>query len=331
MSVHSNDEDELLRWLRRQLANEPGGELLGDDAAKIANREDLAITMDTQIEGVHFFPGLPPAVLAERALAVNLSDLAAMGAAPRYAFVSLTSPPDFDRRAFFRALLRVARRWDLRLAGGDLSGAAHVQVVITLLGARQGRFLERAGASPGEVIYVGGELGVSGLGFQLLNRGARLSGRHVLLPDGLEKRFHATARKAIWRHLLPQPQLALGSELANLAAGGALDVSDGLAKDLHRLCRESRIGAVIEAESLPMPISCRRLCARLGKSWLELALAAGEDYVLLFTLPPEISPPAGAVAIGKTRRGRSLRLIENGSVRPLPPLGFDHLSADRPK
>lgn len=340
MSVRYETEDQLLRWLRQRLAKEKKadeqrvgaagdgaiGELLGDDAAKIACREDLAITMDTQIEGVHFFPLLPPAQIAERALAVNLSDLAAMGAVPRYAFLSLTSPPHFDRRAFFRAFLRSARATGLRLAGGDLSSAGHVQVVITLLGARQGRFLERSGAAPGEVIYVGGEVGVSGLGYLLLKEGARLVGSRLELPAGLEKRFSAAARKAIRRHLGPIPQLALGTELAKLPGGGALDISDGLAKDLHRLCRESGVGARITAETLPMPLPYRRLAERLGTPWQDLALGGGEDYVLLFTLAPEIPPPAGAVAIGKTIRGSTVSWIEKGRLRPLPSLGFDHFT-----
>lgn len=345
MSVRHENEDQLLRWLRQRLAKEKKadegfvgaagdgaiGELLGDDAAKIACREDLAITMDTQIEGVHFFQGLPAAQVAERALAVNLSDLAAMGAAPRYAFVSLTSPPHFDRRAFFRALLRAARSAGLRLAGGDLSSASHVQVVITLLGARQGRFLERSGATPGEVIYVGGEVGVSGLGYLLLSRGARLEGRRLQLPAGLEKRFSAAARKAIRRHLGPIPQLALGTELAKLPGGGALDISDGLAKDLHRLCRESGVGARITAEMVPMPLPYRRLAERLGTPWQDLAQGGGEDYVLLFTLAPEIPPPAGAVAIGKIIRGSTVSWIEKGRSRPLPSLGFDHFTRDTNK
>lgn len=303
------------------------GELLGDDAAKIALRADYAVTMDTQIEGVHFFSGLPPEILAERALAVNLSDLAAMGAAPKYAFLSLTAPPDFGRRAFFAAFLRACRRHGLALAGGDLSRASHVQVVLTLLGERQGRFLERSGATPGEAIYVGGEIGVAGLGFRLLERGARIvAGRRVELPPFLEKKFHGAARSAVLRHLLPQPQLALGSVLATeKKEGAALDVSDGLAKDLHRLCRESRVGASIEAAALPMPARFRRLAARLELDWQKLALGAGEDYVLLFTLPPGEAPPAGTVAIGRIERGSRLRLLRDGVPQPLPPLGFDHL------
>lgn len=334
----AENEDSLLRWLRRRLAEElpdgelpdgklPDGELLGDDAAKIAVREDLAITMDSQIEGVHFFPGLAPEIHAQRSLAVNLSDLAAMGARPKYAFLSLTAPPGYDRRAFFRAFLRGCRRDGLRLAGGDLSRAGHVQVVLTLLGERQGRFLERSGASPGELIYLGGEIGLSALGLRLLEAGARAAGRRIFLPDTLEKRFHPAARRAVSRHLLPTPQLELGSFLAReKTSGGALDVSDGLAKDLHRLCRESGIGARIAAEALPFSAAARRLAARLDENWLELALGGGEDYVLLFTLPEGEKPPPEAIAIGRTLEGRRILLAENGRTRPLPPLGFDHLA-----
>jgi thiamine-monophosphate kinase len=324
----AENEDSLLRWLRRLLAAEGAGEeLLGDDAAKIAVREDLAITMDSQIEGVHFFPGLPPEMLAERTLAVNLSDLAAMGARPRYAFLSLTAPPSFDRRAFFRAFVRSCRKAGLLLAGGDLSRAFHVQTVLTLLGERQGRFLERSGALPGDRIYLGGEIGLAALGLRLLEAGARVAGRRIFLPEALEKRFHRAARRALSRHLLPSPQLALGEFLAReKKRGAALDVSDGLAKDLHRLCRESGVGATIEAEALPFPSDSRRLAERLGENWLELALGGGEDYVLLFTLPEGEKPPREAVEIGRITSGRRISLAENGRSRPLPPYGFDHLA-----
>lgn len=301
--------------------------LIGDDAAKIAGREELAITMDTQTEGVHFFPGFAPAMLAERALAVNLSDLAAMGAAPRYVFLSLGAPPEFDRRAFFRAFLRAVQASGALLAGGDLSRTREKHVVITLLGARQKRFLERSGARPGDVLYLGGEIGVSALGFELLRQGAAFTRNGAAPPEFLEKNFLPAARHALARHLLPRPQLALGTELArDHAAGGALDVSDGLARDLHRLCRESGVGAEVRAEDLPMPPAARRLAARLGRSWLELALGGGEDYVLLFTLPAADAPPAGATAIGNIVAGRRVTLLADGRRRALPPFGFDHLA-----
>lgn len=328
--MRQEGEDSLLRWLRRQIVRQPGelgqNELLGDDAAKIVANAELAITLDTQIEGVHFFPGRAPELLAERALAVNLSDLAAMGAAPRYAFLSLTAPPGYDRRAFLRSFLRSCSRYGVRLAGGDLSSAEKVQVVVTLIGERQGRFLERRGAAPGDVIYLGGEVGLSGLGLALLEAGAQLEGRRLRLPDFLENRFQAAARRALWQHLLPQPQLDLGKKLAqNYQQGGALDISDGLAKDLHRLCHESRVGARVELAALPMPEIYRQLAARLDKSWQELALAAGEDYVLLFTLKAQEKPPEGAIAIGRVTRGRQILLSENGETRPLAARGFDHL------
>jgi len=312
-----DSEDRLLAWLRGRLAAEGARPLLGDDAALLP-RGAWAVTVDSQIAGVHFDAGLDPALLARRLLAVNLSDLAAIGALPAYAFLALAATAGFDHRRFFRALLTASRGYALRLAGGDL--ATHptaTTATLTLLGKRRrgGRWLARSNAQPGDALWLGGTVGESAAGRALLDAGVPGKG--------------AAPRRAIRRHLLPMPQLELSGWLARQARAAAIDVSDGLALDLRRLCRASGAGAVVEAHSLPLAPGFAELCRRLERDPLALALGGGEDYVLLFALPPDRRPPArfGCRRIGEIVRGRSLSLrTGDGWARPLPALGWDHLS-----
>lgn len=321
-------EDELIAWLRRSSGPDAEG-LIGDDAAVLP--EDWAVTTDTQIEGVHFVPGLDPALIARRLLAVNLSDLAAMGSRPAYAFLALAAPSGFDHRRFFTALLRSAARYGLTLAGGDLAASPALTAVLTLLGSREGRWLRRAGASAGEKLWLGGSVGESAAGAVLVGQGARLDRGEVRLPAGFEasRAVLAAARRAVRRHLAPRPQIELGRWLATATeAGAALDVSDGLALDLHRLCRESRVGAEVLLDRIPRPSGSRELAERLSLDFRDLALAGGEDYVLLFTLPEGVEPPAehGCRAIGRIVAGRRMTLISKAGREELSPRGWDHLA-----
>jgi thiamine-monophosphate kinase len=370
-------EDRLLRWLRRQLDGpetprrrrhprpprnppSPGRPSIGDDAAILPAGGPFAVTVDSQIAGVHFVPGLDAAVIAERVLAVNLSDLAAMGAVPAYAFLALTAAPSFDHRRFFRALLAACARHRLRLVGGDLSrgpagggGAAvsersydpdraeradrAVAATLTLIGRhrRGARWLRRSGAAAGHRLWLGGTVGESAAGRLLIGAGAGLAAGRVVLPAdwaGREGRraLARAARRAVRRHLLPQPQLALGQWLARQRAGAAIDVSDGVGRDLHRLCGESGVGARVEAAQLPLATGFASLCAELAVDPEQLALGGGEDYVLLFTLPAGIEPPAGfgCRRIGMITSQRRLSLIAHGAASELPAVGWDHLAGD---
>lgn len=319
-------EDRLIDWLRRRLGQQPGGSLIGDDAAILPAGGPFAglfaITVDHQIAGVHFPPGLDPAAVARRLLAVNLSDLAAMGATPAYAFLALAAPPGFDHRRFFTALLASCRRHELTLAGGDLARhPERLTASLTLFGTRPegSRWLERSGARPGHALWLGGTIGESAAGRMLIERGE--------LKEAFPS-LQTAIRRAIRRHLEPRPQLALGRWLGTQQEGAAMDVSDGLARDLHRLCKASGTGAEIDAGALPLTNRFTRLCAVIGADPLALALGGGEDYVLLFTLPEGIAPPEkGARRIGKIVRGKGVTLLREGNRSPLPDLGWDHLAA----
>lgn len=321
-------EDEILAWLRSRHPLP----LVGDDAAMLRLDHPFAVTTDSQIEGIHFPPGLDPGLLARRLLAVNLSDLAAMGAEPRYAFLALATPPGFRHRRFFHSLVAACGEHGVELAGGDLArDPHHVHAVLTLLGTRPtaGRWLRRDGASPGQRIWLGGTVGESAAGQRISSLpGPRRT--HLSLPaslSALAPRIRRAALRALRRHLLPEPQLALGAWLGRRRKGAALDVSDGLARDLHRLCRASGCGATIDAEALPLAPAFAELCAALGREPLDLALTGGEDYVLLFTLPPGAAPPAEMQCseIGEIEKRKGVRLRAGGKARALAATGWDHL------
>jgi thiamine-monophosphate kinase len=310
-------EDELLRRLRGRLG--PSSPI-GDDAAVLSPSGPIAVTVDSQIAGVHFVPGLDPAQVARRLLAVNLSDLAAMGADPAWAFLALSAPPDFDHDRFLRAFTGACRRYGVTLAGGDLARCDRLVSTLTLIGTKpEGRrWLRRNGARPGHDLWLGGTVGESAAGRILIDRGTRNE-----VPSFLSR----AARRAIRRHLLPIPQLELGRWLGGQEMEiAAMDVSDGVARDLHRLCRESGTGAEIVAESLPLPDRFIDLARSISADPFDLALSGGEDYVLLFTLPPGAQPPDsfGCRKIGTITERKTITCVR-GRRHRLPAAGWDHL------
>lgn len=309
-------EDELLRRLRGRLG--PSSPI-GDDAAILSPSGPIAVTVDSQIEGVHFVPGLDPAQVARRLLAVNLSDLAAMGADPGWAFLALSAPPGFDHDRFFRTFTGACQRYGVTLAGGDLSRCDRIVATLTLIGTKpEGRrWLSRNQARPGHDLWLGGTVGESAAGRILIERGT---------PPDLPRALQSAARRAVRRHLLPDPQLELGRWLGEQTAEIAcMDVSDGVARDLHRLCRESGTGAEIEAEALPFSDLFMDLTAAISADPFDLALAGGEDYVLLFTTPPGLQPPSGCRKIGTITEKKAINLVRGGRRKRLPALGWDHL------
>lgn len=332
MKLRPEGEDELIDWLIRRTSRR-GGRWIGDDAA-ILPMGEWAVTVDSQIEAVHFMPGLDPSLIARRLLAVNLSDLAAMGAMPAFAFLALAAPSDFDHRLFFSALTEACDVYGLELAGGDLSKHSRVTATLTLLGRKpeDRRWLRRSDALAGEYLWLGGTVGDAAIGLTLLEEGVTIAGRTIRIPDdlGLSETLRRPARRAVRRQLSPEPQLELGRWLGSAPAGAAIDLSDGLARDLHRLCARSGVGAELVLDRLPLASGHKRLAGALGRDWKDLALSGGEDYVLLFSLPAGTMPPRrfGCTRIGAISE-RGVVLVAEGKKSPLPAAGWDHLRPDK--
>jgi thiamine-monophosphate kinase len=296
-------ENEMTDRLRRLAVIPRGSGLvlgIGDDCAIFRprnSREDLLFTTDLLIENTHFRRNTHTAGdIGWKALARGLSDIAAMGGEPRFCLVSLALAPWCDAAwvdGFFRGLLRLAGRTGTVLAGGDLSHGATLACDVVVAGAvPRGRALRRDGARAGDAIYVSGALGGSALGL-------------------------ATGRGKAWgRHLRPEPRLALGCFLREtLHATAVMDLSDGLSLDLARLSKASGLGAEISRPPL------------WRGATLAQALHGGEDYELLFTVPPRAPVPALFQGIPLTRIG-AMRRREPGTVtmagKPLAQGGYDH-------
>ena len=301
----------------------------GDDAAVLrAGRGETCVTVDAVVEGVHFRRGSSRLEdVGHKALAVNLSDLAAMGARPRWALVALGVPRGFrlgDARRLGAGFGELARETATALVGGNVTRAPGLSLTVTVGGeVPRGRALLRSGARAGDRLWVSGALGDARLGLALLER-----------PGGREtrslRRSPRLGRAAIERQRRPVPRLALGTSLVGIASA-CIDLSDGLVQDAEHLASAS--GVALHLESGALPVS-RALAAAFPDAARRARFAAsgGEDYELLFTAP---AAREGAIQrlsrrlelpltrIGEVRRGRGVRFRGLGH-RPVE--GFDHLA-----
>jgi thiamine-monophosphate kinase len=335
-------ELELLNLIRNRSAGLRTAALplgIGDDCALIRPRpgEDLAVTTDLSVAGRHFrLDWHPPESVGHRTLARGLSDLAAMGARPLAAFLSLGIPQELTdahsrmaasgRRSwlegFLGGFLALARANKTPLAGGDLAETPLAVADIVLVGAvPRGRALLRSGARPGDVIYVTGALG--GPAAALARIAEMAAGKkHQRGRLRIPKRLEAPLAP----HLYPQPRLAQGQWLVRRGiAGAAMDISDGLSTDLKHICEESGVAAEVLAEALPVH----------GAATLEQALHGGEDYQLLFTAPSRARMPAAIAGVAVTAIGRIMRagkdrprvaLITGRGMQPLEARGWEHFT-----
>ncbi len=257
---------------------------IGDDCAVYRPKSgpDLLFKIDPMIEDVHFRRDQKPELIGQRALGRNLSDIAAMGGAPRFCLVSLTVPLEVRTQSvekwiekFYRGLLGLARQTGTVLAGGHLAHAEKIHCDVVVCGeVPRGEALLRSGARPGDALYVSGRLGKS------------------------------------WDRQI-RPRLEFGQRLLRRATA-CIDLSDGLALDLHRLCAASKVSAALDQ----VPV-------RHGAT-IERALYGGEDYELLFTMPARLKAPRGATRIGTIVSGEAGCVALRG--QPLEPRGYDHFA-----
>ena len=312
---------------------------IGDDAAIIQASGPIAVSNDVLVEGVDFLPDTDPRRLGMKALAVNLSDLAAMGASPLHALLALGMPPRTGLdwfEAFHDGFRSSAGEYGVAVIGGDLSSSPTLFASVTVLGkpAAAG-FLTRSGAKAGDELWVSGTLGASAAGLRLLLEGYRLVGDEgVRGPSGrLLRSAHTPEIRRLIRHQLsPRPMVELGTTLAERSlATAAIDISDGLSRDLHRLCRASGTGAVVERDALPADSAIPELSKLLGMDPVATALYGGEDYGLLFSVPRQKSASVTRLAgrfalrrIGALTAGPAVLLAARGRTEPIPDAGFDH-------
>ncbi|MBF0310910.1 MAG: thiamine-phosphate kinase [Magnetococcales bacterium] len=307
---------------------------IGDDAAVLAvpRTQHLLVTTDALLEGSHFLRDDDPYLLGQKALRVNLSDIAAMGGQPRWYTLSLALPPSIPVswvEEFSRGLADTGREYQVNLIGGDTVGTKGcIAITITLLGlVGRGRALGRKGARPGDRLFVSGTIGDATLGLS-----HRLRRMTINNPDDLawfQRRFH-----------LPEPRVALGQMLQETALAHALiDISDGLVSELGHLCRESGVGAAIYTERVPLSDAARRVLAGAAtpeqkESILRQILTGGEDYELLFAVAEgaldqiealEARSGTRITEIGRiTREAGVISLFEEGHPIKLPEGGFRH-------
>lgn len=244
---------------------------IGDDAALLNVRpgQQLAVASDTLVTAVHFPETAPPRQIATRALCVNLSDMAAMGAEPRWFTLALTLPQDKANSEwlaeFSAGLGAIANQYDLALVGGDTTSGP-LTVTLTLLGeVPAGNALTRAGASPGDSVFVTGTLGDGAAALEILSN----INNTTIDSDRLLQRFYS-----------PQPQIQAGLKLRSIASA-CIDISDGLLADLGHICKASGVAAVVQAEQLPIAADVQQQSPLDALEW---ALCGGDDYQLCFTV-----------------------------------------------
>jgi thiamine-monophosphate kinase len=335
---------------------------VGDDASVISQLAGraLVVTTDLLAEGIDFYrEATPPRLLGHKALAVSLSDIAAMGARPLWSLVSIGLPDDVwndtFKDEFFEGYLTLADQYGVALAGGDVSRTV-AQIVIDsiLLGeVSSGAAVLRSTAQPGDQVYVTGALGGSAAGLKLIEMGARLRSQKSEVrsqKDTRDRGSSPTVREGpvaqddqrseedsiqtlLLRHLRPHPRVGWGIVLGEeRLAGAMIDLSDGLSSDLTHLCRESNVGALIQSARLPIDQDVIKLCGRRALDPLALALHGGEDFELLFTVHPDnavrLPKRVDGVAISCigeiTNEPGVLRIAEKNRVWDLEAQGFEH-------
>lgn len=340
VTVSLRSEFDFLSELRHRAARSNTSEsrpspTIGDDAAVIPQNSvrDSIVTTDLLVEDVDFHRHFTtPSLLGHKALAVSLSDIAAMGGRPRWALSAIGVPIDVWNSTFvdelYDGLLALADRYDVRLIGGDVSRTPDKIVIDSIVMGECDRdgSISRSGAKPGDLLFVTGTLGAAASGLRLLERGARVD--KVTKDD----EWHLV-HELLLRQLSPQPRVGWGLVLGQeRLATAMIDISDGLSSDLHHVCQESNVGALVQAVSVPVDPLVSELCGRRALDPLMLALHGGEDFELLFAVSPQdVSRLPRKVdgvpvtEIGEVRPSSDgVRLSEGAHVWELKPQGWKH-------
>lgn len=349
MKLSELGEDGFLKELEKRLGPKASNVSIGvgDDAAALSlpRHEDLLVTTDALVEGVHFErTTLPPRFIGRRAVAVAASDVAAMGGELVAVLLSLAVSRELEVEMLWQ-LVEGARERAGEL-GGSLVGGNLAQILgplvvdVTACGhTLSGRSLSRSGAGPGEALYLSGKIGDSGVGLELSRRGVAIGASGALIvPEALRGGPLSLAEGCIRSHIDPEPRIELGKKLNRReVATACIDVSDGLAIDLKRLCRASSVGAQIEESALPLSPGVLAWEREWNRDPLLRALESGEDYELLFTVREEDrlqelrdSGDPALTRIGQTtgEAGRVEIVRRDGSVESLRAGGWNHFAGE---
>jgi thiamine-monophosphate kinase len=328
-------EDELVHAIRKVLSGEAPGVVIpvGDDAAVIEPGEhQLALTADILVEGVHFDPRVTSAHdLGHKSLAVNISDIAAMGGSPRFAIVCIAVPPESEPAwvmALYGGIREAGDEYGVTVVGGDTVRGEQTVIAPFLVGAVPvGRAVTRGGARPGDWLVVTGALGAAAGGLRLMQAETEAV-RPALATDW--------ERELIAAHERPVARIGEGQVLSRLGATAMIDVSDGLALDLARICEESGTGARLRLLDVPVSPALEKLAGVLDIDPLDLALHGGEDYELLAALPSDRVTEAkraieerfgtSLTEIGEVTEAGLVAVGPNGTERPLERKGWDHFA-----
>ena len=334
------DEFEFIRALRERARATPSITGIGDDAAvfQTSAGKETVVTTDLLVEDIDFRrTTIPPYLLGHKALAVSLSDIAAMGARPRWSLISIGVPSDvwetdFTDR-FYGGLFELANRYDVQLIGGDTSRTEQKIVIDSILVGEcsVGHAVKRSGAKPGDQIFVTGSLGAAAAGLRLVERGAHTAEQN--LGQNSQREDSQKLDHVLLRHLRPEPRVGWGMVLGDeKLATAMIDISDGLSSDLNHVCTASGVGALIESALLPIDRLVVELCGRRALDPLQLALHGGEDFELLFTVrPDDVSRLPRKVdgtqitRIGEIRnQNDGVKISEGARVWELNPGGWKH-------
>ena len=319
MANSSPEFEVIAKYFTRPAANAVLG--VGDDCAlvDVTNGMDLAISTDTMVSGTHFFHDVDPENLGHKALAVNLSDMAAMGAMPYWAMLALTLP-NVDHawlESFAKGFFDLAQEYNVTLIGGDTTRGP-LTMTVTIMGeVPAGAALRRGGAKVGNDIWVSGNVGDAALA---------VAHRH-----GLVVLAEADYHEAVMRLYEPTPRVALGQALRGLATA-AIDISDGLLADLTHICRLSGVGATVDVNAVPVSaIGAKHIGSDAGRNAI---LAGGDDYELCFTAHPnsrdsieDLTDVLGVpiTRIGQVKRGKGVSLLgSDGKPVKIDGRGYDH-------
>jgi thiamine-monophosphate kinase len=335
VSTRGFSEDELIAAIRKVLSGDAPGVVIrvGDDAAVVeAAAGQQVLSTDMLVEGVHFERSTISARdLGAKSIVVNVSDVAAMAASPRYALASIALSPEVEAAwvmELYGGMRAACDEYALTLVGGDCSRADAVVISVTVVGeVAPGRAVTRAGAHPGDLIVVTGSLGAAAGGLALSRA------RPSKAAEALGKRWGRELAEALAR---PVARVAEALTLAQAGATAMMDLSDGLAKDLSRLCLESEAGARVELARVPVAPALREGAGLLGVDPLELAIGGGEDYELLATIDlthldrarNELDERFGVTLteVGVIIEEGLVAVDADGNESPLEPKGWDHFA-----